>query len=214
MNDDDRRVREIVQQLRQPVPDINTLLCLLTAPLDSIDLLPPAFLSYNTQPLPKGSVNVRRHLALIQRAILENIYPVWQDALSEYHALPLVEQYFCPDLFHYAGAVAFEAYGTILSSPMTALSVNLLDRLSKQYTLDRMLSEICNSSSQLSRETDWEDYIQNILSVPAKVANFVGRNDMPEGLRQGQYFNDLCRCFEKLVWTLSGLSTSKQKSKC
>jgi telomere length regulation protein len=125
--------------------------------------------------------------------------------------MPLVEQWFIPDAFSYTspatGEVTVNAYKSILSLPFTPYSMDLLARLTKAYPLDRLHTTVFSRPSKDSspRQTTlaWEDVVKSILSVPARVANFVeGKGELPKDLEQGSYFDNLCVRCEALLWKL------------
>ncbi|KAI9456255.1 telomere length regulation protein-domain-containing protein [Lactarius psammicola] len=199
------QIRDVVNRLKAPIPDLPTLLALVSGPLDSISLLPPHYRQYNTAPLPVV-VNISRHVPPIQRALLEHVIPTWELILSQEKLTSLVEQWFIPDAFSYAkpaaGEVAVHAYASILSLPFTPYSMNLLARLTKAYPLDRLHSRIFSlgdarpPSSQSMFE--WEDVVKSILSIPAR-----GKGDCPKELEQGPYFSHISLRSEALFWKLS-----------
>ncbi|KAK0450659.1 telomere length regulation protein-domain-containing protein [Armillaria borealis] len=181
--DNTLNARDVVKQLRLPVGDITTLLALLSGPLDCLGLLPPSLRKYNTNPLPDDTTQVLRHIPTIQQAILQYIFPTWEAALAKINATSILEQYFCPDSFSYAlsssGDVALFAYSTILSVPLSAYSICLLERLTKEYPVDRLHRAIFSGDSTSKKD----------------MANFSGTDPIPSSLEQGNYFTSLSvRC--------------------
>lgn len=204
----DSEVRNLIRQLQHPVSDFSTLLSLLAAPLDSLSILPPIYRSYNVNPLPSGSTRVSVHVPLLQRALLQHILPTWDSDLNEQKCLLLVDQYFCPDLFSFAslaaGDIALLAYSTILSLPLTDYSIRLLVRLSKEYPIDRLHSSVFSQKDSLIKlNRKWEDCIQNVVAIPAKVGNYCGIKglDIPPLLMEGKYFDSLSVRCESLIST-------------
>ena len=205
------RHTDVVDRLKAQIPDLPTLLALVSGPLDSIGLLPPQYAQYNTEPLPEA-VKVSRHLPSIQRAIIENVIPTWEPALSQAKLMSLVEQCFIPDSFSYAkpvaGEIAAHAYASVLSLPLTSYSMTLLARLTKSYPLDRLHSCVFPHGDAHSSSTrsifEWEDVVKNLLSVPVRVANALeGKGECPKELEQGPYFSRLSLRSEALLWKLS-----------
>lgn len=209
-------VREVINQLQAPVSDIQTLLALLSGPLDCLGLLPPQFRRYNVQPLPYGAVTVSRHIPLLQRALLEHVAPTWDTAIVEENATPLLEQYLCPDSFSFAssaaGDVALLAYSTIMTiQPLTEYAIRVLARLSVEYPVDRLYPAVFPGGGTTSRrELGWEDCVRNLAMVPGKVANAVGGKG-PPALEHGTYFNNFCVRCECLI---SSLSIKPSKGVC
>jgi telomere length regulation protein len=212
-HDDTRnQVRDVINQLQSPVPDLPTLLALVSSLLDSIGLLPPHYVPYNTAPLHSAAFNIPRHLPPLQRALLEHVIPAWEPDLSREKLMPLVEQWFIPDTFSFAspaaGEITVHAYRSILSLSFTPYSMDLLARLTKAYPVDRLHTSVFShpNKDSSSRQTilAWEDVVKSILSAPARVANSLeGKGEPPEDLEQGPYFAKLCVRCEALLWKLS-----------
>lgn len=201
------QIREVINRLQTPIADLPTLLALVAAPLECLNLLPPQYRSYNTSPIPADALHATRHLPPLQRAILEHVIPHWHPILSEQKMTPLIDQYFVPDAFSYsnssAGQVVLHAYSTLLSLPFTPYSLDVLARLSKAYPIDRLHSAIFTTKSPQS-EMAWEDVVKNVVSVPPKVANgLAGKNTTPPELEQGSYYANVCSRTEVLVHTLA-----------
>ncbi|KAL1693406.1 telomere length regulation protein-domain-containing protein [Schizophyllum commune] len=201
-------VSAIINQLRNPISDAETLLALLAAPLDSISLLAPPLRKYNTNPLPSGNFSIARHVPQIQTALIQHIVPTWDTVLEEKQAMPLVTQYFCPDSFYYstpaAGEIVIHALSTIVSLPLTDFSIRMLARIAVEYPIDRIHAAIFQSKSYTSKESlAWEDYIRDLCTVPGKVANFLaGARAPPPALDYEPYFSHVCTRFECLVSAL------------
>jgi telomere length regulation protein len=212
-HDDTRKqVRDVINRLQSPVPNLPTLLALISSLLDCIGLLPPHYVRYNTAPLHSAAFNIPRHLPPLQRALLEHVIPAWEPDLSREKLMPLVEQWFIPDTFSFAtpaaGEVTVHAYRSILSLSFTPYSMDLLTRLTKAYPVDRLhtsvFSHLNKDSSSRQTTLAWEDVVKSILSVPARVANSLeGKGEPPKGLEQGPYFADLCVRCEALLCKLS-----------
>ena len=211
-NDAGNQVRDVINQLQLPVPDLPTLLALVSSLLDCIGLLPPQYMPYNRAPLHSAAFNNQRHLPPLQRALLEHVIPAWEPDLSQDKLMPLVEQCFIPDSFSYArpaaGEVTVHAYRSILSLSFTSYSMDLLARLTKAYPVDRLhtsvFAHLNKDSSSQQTILAWEDVVKSILSVPAKVANSLeGKEDPPKDLEQGTYFANLSVRCEALLWKLS-----------
>lgn len=201
----DSPVREILNQLKAPISDAETLLALLAAPLDSIGLLPPPLRQHNTNPLASGTFSIPRHGPSVQSALIQHVVPTWDTTVEEKQAMPLVTQYFCPDAFSYGTTAAAEivhnALSTILSLPLTDFSIKMLARIAIEYPLDRMHTAIFANKSFTSKEQcAWEDYIRDLCAVPGKVAN---RTRMPPpALEYEPYISHLCTRYECLVSAL------------
>ncbi|KAK0197314.1 telomere length regulation protein-domain-containing protein [Armillaria mellea] len=205
--DNTLNARDVVTQLRLPISDLAMLLALLSGPLDCLGLLPPSLRKYNINPLPNDITQVLRYVPTVQQAILQYIFPTWGTALAKINATSVLEQYFCPDSFSYAlpssGDVVLSAYSTILSVPLSAYSIRLLERLTKEYPVDRLHRAIFSGDNTSKKEMLWEDCIRNLAAVPAKVANFAGTDPIPSSLEQGDYFTSLSVRCEALIFSLA-----------
>ncbi|KAF8212436.1 telomere length regulation protein-domain-containing protein [Mycena galopus ATCC 62051] len=207
------QVEEVIGRLQAAVSDLSTLLTLLCSPLHCIGLLPPQFRQYNVEPLSPGAVNISRHIPTLQRVILQHIGPTWESALVEKDAVPLLEQYFCPDSFSFAstaaGDVTVLAYSTILSLPLTDYSIRLLVRLSERYPIDRLHAAVFSQHPQNAKRTlGWEDCVRNIAAVPARVANSLQGKGVPPQLEHGAYLSAVCKRCE---WMIASLSASPRE---
>ncbi|TRM61806.1 telomere length regulation protein-domain-containing protein [Schizophyllum amplum] len=185
----DSPVREILNQLKAPISDAETLLALLAAPLDSIGLLPPPLRQHNTNPLASGTFSIPRHGPSVQSALIQHVVPTWDTTVEEKQAMPLVTQN------------RPNALSTILSLPLTDFSIKMLARIAIEYPLDRMHTAIFANKSFTSKEQcAWEDYIRDLCAVPGKVAN---RTRMPPpALEYEPYISHLCTRYECLVSAL------------
>ena len=212
---DSTQIQNILEQLRAQVSDLQTLLNLLAGPLDSLGLLPPQFRRHNAQPIPPGTLNIKKHIPQLQRVIIQNIVPTWDTLLAENNATLLLDQYFCPDSFSNAlpaaGEIAILAYSTLLSSQMTEYALRSLERLSVEYPVDRLhTAAFAHIDLDKSvRNVGWEDCVRDLCMVPTKVANSLSATrDIPLGLENGVYFNNLSVRCEQLIFTLSTKSSN------
>ena len=205
------QLQDVLEQLRAQVSDLQTLLNLLTGPLDSLGLLPPQFRRHNTRPLPPGTLHIQKHIPQFQRVLLQYVIPTWDTLLAENHATLLLDQYFCPDSFSNAlpaaGEIAIVAYSTLVSSQITKYTLYLLERLSVEYPVDRLHTAVFARTDldKSVKDVGWEDCVRDLCMVPAKISNSLGiMGDIPLGLENGVYFNNLSVRCEQLIFTLSG----------
>jgi len=213
-SDSRMQIQDILEQLRAQVADLQILLNLLTSPLESLGLLPPQFRRHSNQSLLPGTLNIKKHIPQLQRVLLQNIVPTWDILLAENNATSLLDQYFCPDSFSNAlpaaGEIAILAYSTLVSSQMTEYALRLLERLSVEYPVDRLHTAAFARADldKAAKDVGWEDCVRDLCMVPAKVANSLGvTGDIPLGLENGVYFNNLSVRCEQLICTLSGKSS-------
>jgi len=218
----DNRIKQIITQLQRPIGSLKILLSFLTAPLDDLGILPPVFRKHNTDPLSAHSVNVRKHIPLIQHTLLDYIYPTWNTVLHDHtpDATLLLEQYFCPDTFVNAlpvsGCLALISYETLLARRLGRDEIHLFQKLAKDYPIDRLWTAIFEEKSILNqrdgdtvhvlkKDLTWEDCVRDVVSVPAKVANAVGAagGDVPSALENSVYLNGVCRRIEVFVERMS-----------
>jgi telomere length regulation protein len=205
------RIREVITRLQSPIPDLTTLLSLLCGPLDSLELLPPQHRKYNNNPIPKGTLNLTKHILPLQRVLLEYVFPTWESTLIEEKKLMLLTQFFCPDSFSFASAAAGDiavlAYSSILSLPLKDHSINLLARLSTAYPVDRLHTAVFSSQAlnpSQKQSVIWEDCLRNVIAAPGKVANATGTNaSIPPELEPKTYFDNVSLRSEFLIFTLS-----------
>ncbi|KAI0721524.1 telomere length regulation protein-domain-containing protein [Cerioporus squamosus] len=203
------QIRETITRLQAPIPDLATLLPLIAAPLATMGLLPPRFRVYNTTPISTDASSIQRHIPALQRALLEHVIPTWEPALLQEGKYEMVEQYFCPDSISFAspaaGQLAMHAYSTLLSTPLRDYSVRLLAKLCRAYPVDVLHSG--------RRSITWEDCVQDVVSVPAKVANYMGgRSDIPSVLEHGTYFANVSMRTESLIYVSSAKKTQDRIS--
>ncbi|KAL5494565.1 TEL2 [Sanghuangporus weigelae] len=205
------QIREIIARLQSPVSDISELLSLLSGPLDIIGLLPPLFTGrkFSNSGLSsavRDTFQIAKHIPPIQNAILESIAPTWEKTLQEQAYDSILYQYFSPEAFsasfRASGDVALLAYTSVLSFPLTQFSVEVLQRLTRQYPIDRLHSVVYSRGSSVpfhKNSLTWEEVVQNVVSLPAKVANKSDVLEIPLGLEPREYYSSLCTRFETLV---------------
>lgn len=205
-------IREIINQLRtETMPDLDTLLGYLCAPLDALGLLPRDLKRHNVvAPLPAGTVTIAKHIPSLQQALAERILPVWEDELISIGLLHLVDLYFCPAYSKTAlnvGEIAIHAYSTLLSVPINKSTLRLIDRIASTYTLEKLHAVIFFGfhMDSVRRESAWEDCVRNLVALPTKVANAIATADVSilPSLEQGSFFERICRDFETLVANIS-----------
>ncbi|KAF9036760.1 telomere length regulation protein-domain-containing protein [Panaeolus papilionaceus] len=206
------QIQGIIDRLQTQIPDLQTLLNLLTPPLSHIGLLPPRFTNYISEPIPQNGMVLRKHVPQIQRILITQVLPTWADALKADNAYGVVEQYFAPDAFHNAlpnaGEVALLAYGTLLASstPLNEWAVAILEKLVIAYPVDRVYKAAFERTDldRAARSVGWEDAVKNLCMVPVRVANAIaGTRDIPVGLENGVYFENFGTRLEELVYSLS-----------
>ncbi|KAH8107150.1 telomeric DNA binding protein [Cristinia sonorae] len=205
------QIRDTIKRLQSPIADLQSLLALLSAPLNCLGLLSPQYARYNISPLEASATQVLRYIPVLQRALLEHIVPTWEPALVENRLYALVEQYFCPDSFSFAspaaGQIVLHAYSVLLSLPLSDFSIQILVQLSKAYPVDVLRRSVFSGSSRMTTSRgsiNWEDCVRNVAAVPVKVANLLGARNapIPAELQYGAYFNNLSIRCERLVHAL------------
>ncbi|KAH8111965.1 telomere length regulation protein-domain-containing protein [Phellopilus nigrolimitatus] len=216
------QIRETITRLQSPISDLSTLLSLLAAPLDTIGLLPPVLRRFNTHGFSaesKEALQITKHMTPIQTALLDSIVPTWGSALREQQLGQIFHQYICPDSFfsatQAAGEVALCAYTALLSFPLQPFSIEMLALLSCQYPIDRLHNVIFAKTSSVQphrRTSAWEDLVRIIVSVPSRIANKSGTNDIPQKLHQREFYNFLCSRVEILVSSFSRTPDSEISS--
>lgn len=211
MTQDD--LKQILDALQSPISDLETLLTLLARPLESIGLLQRRFHRYAPEKLPKGSFNIPRHLPVIQRTLLQNILPSWDNALHEENALELSDQFFCPtpSVSQNAPRTALEAYATILSTPFNTFSIRYLSQLAESYSVQTLFDYVFDSNPPNVAAVRWEDCVRAVISVPTKVANFCGHeHPIPDNLQYDTYTSNLSSHTGDIIWRLASPGVGSQ----
>lgn len=220
----------ILEQLKAPIPDLSTLLSLLSTLLGAYNLLPPRYQihlkSSATPGVSPGSLvnTILKTLPHVQRILLLKVIPTWDVILNGNDASngSLIDQFFVPDIFSNAstsaGSVALCSYGVLLTnlsvkngSSSLDHTVRLLERLVKEYPIDRMYQAVFGPATSTKRDgakrnLEWEDCVKDLCMAPAKVANAVLQTEggtVPDALENASYFNALSIRVEELVLSLS-----------
>lgn len=213
-------VAETISHLQRHISDRDTLLSLLAAPLEALNILPPVFFRFSSNFYSNSasiSADVSKHIPRIQGILLGHIAPVWLDPLRKDGFEQILYQYFCPDVFsspvqtQITVQTALQAYLSILPTKICPFQVELLRRLRSSYPLDRLHaalfsnqdgkpgipSAILNSKNLVV----WEDVVRCVVSVPAKVTNFYGgiATDPPSDFNPDNYFTQLSQRVEILI---------------
>lgn len=189
-------LRDLKEALRQPITDTETLISQLSLALSALHLhptsIPPEQVSLST------SVAIQRYLPSIQISLLAQVLPTFVHALDR-KELDLVDRFFCPPKTNELGClrlgrtIASVTYATVpsllsvsagqpsLPAPCRDYAVRLLDRLTA-YGVDDLYWSIWTTDAAAEGSKDgalrslkWEEAIKAITSLPAKVANAVGR---------------------------------------
>jgi telomere length regulation protein len=171
-------LRECLSQLQGPIPELQTLTNLLASSLAAYGILLPRYqqLVETSIPLSRNHKAVRL-IPQFQLAILEQVLPNWEQALEENDLVPLVQQWFCPvsSSSEYATDVARHALSSILGVPLRQSTVAILERLLYHYPLSSIYCHFFPVTGALSIVAiDWDEYLKDIFSLPAKVANASG----------------------------------------
>lgn len=206
-------VKQILDALQTPIPDLETLLTLLSKPLGSIGLLQTRFQIHASEKLQKGAFDIPKHLPVIQRALLQTILPSWESALREGEVLGIADQFLCPVPSNLQNAVrtALEAYTTILSTPFNTFSVRYLSQLARSYPIQTLLDCVFDSDPPDIAAIRWEDCVRVVISVPTKVANFCRHeHPVPDNLQYDAYVTSLCSNTGDIIWGLSAPSLVPQ----
>jgi telomere length regulation protein len=182
-------LRECLSQLQAPVHDLQTLTNLLASSLAAYTILPPHHQQFvETSTSSSRSQKVVRLIPQFQSAVLEQVLPNWEQTLEENDLIPLVQQWFCPvnSSSEYAADVARYALSSILGVPLQQSTIAILERLLYHYPLSSIYCHFFPASGVLSTVAiDWDQYLKDIFSLPAKVANAsgVGGIKVPEQLQ-------------------------------
>ncbi|ORY83468.1 telomere length regulation protein-domain-containing protein [Leucosporidium creatinivorum] len=190
--------------LAEPLTSTNQLLSLIAPPLARLDLLQdqPELLERFPGPAAEGSDDaskfLKRQLGLVQKALVERVWPDWEAAVAAEEgdevAKVVFERWFMPASFEDPkhAEVALSAYAvlsSLLSSRATPplqrrsleLAFALLARLASAFSLKEAYVAILGQSKEKNgRSNDsqaaerWERVVKDLLSLPTKVANAWG----------------------------------------
>lgn len=216
-------LHSVIEFLKAPISDVETLLGLLSNVLEAYNLLPPKYrVHLDSSGLPAGSLvgTVPKTMPRIQRILLIQILPTWDAVLDEHGAGSLVDQFFVPDSFlnasPVAGSVALCAYGVLLAhlsgeKAFVTHSIRLLERLVKEYPIDRLYraifaNTVTSTRSLAKKNIEWQDTVKDLCMVSAKVSNAIlriGTKRVPDHLENANYFNALSIRLEDLVFSTS-----------
>jgi len=170
--------RECLSQLQGPIHDIQTLTNLLASSLAAYNILLPRYQQFVETSIPLSRTQkAARLIPQFQLAILEQVLPNWEQTLEENSLMSLVQQWFCPIncSSEYAADVARHALPSILGVPLRQSTVITLQSLLYHYPLSAIYCHFFPVSGGLSMAAiDWDEYLKDIFSLPAKVANING----------------------------------------
>ena len=190
-------LRECLSQLQGPIHDLQTLTNILASSLAAYGIVPPRYQPFVETLIPLlGKQNAVRLIPQFQLAILEQVLPNWEQTLEENDLVPLVQQWFCPgnSSSEYATDVARLALSSILGVPLRQSTVAILERLLYHYPLSSIYCHffpVTGASSIVA--LDWDEYLKDIFSLPARVANASGLGGIhiPEQL-ENRFAAPLC----------------------
>jgi telomere length regulation protein len=175
-------LRECLSQLQRPIHDLQTLRDLVASSLAAYGILLPRYQQFaeTSVPLSRNQKAIRL-IPQFQLAVLEQVLPNWEQTLEENDLVPLVQQWFCPvsSSSEYATDVSRHALASILGIPLRQFTVAILERLLYHYPLSSIYCHYFPVSGALSIVAiDWDEYLKDIFSLPAKVANASGLGGM------------------------------------
>ncbi|KAG8886354.1 telomere binding protein [Tulasnella sp. 331] len=127
-----------------------------------------------------------------------------------------MNSYFCPSpnsqKTDAAGVFALHAFNSLLPLADDAYAIEILARLTREYTVLSIHSIIYFGSVTLpstEREELWQDYVRSIFAIPGKVTNASGQNgEIPQDLKYYAYFSKLLIEIEGLLNDLASRSPS------
>jgi telomere length regulation protein len=206
LGNEDDAPREIIERLKRPVEDVDTLLHLLLVPLQALGILPVQYHHYVKTSLRSESFVVAKHVPPIQVALLQHVLPSWETELTRLSLLSVIDFWFCPEILlphEGCGEIALHAYTSLLCTPLDTPSIRYFARLRELYPAERIHGIIFHRSAtdDARKHLAWEDYLQILTSAPAKIANAGATRKLtiPSSLDHGPYFGSLCVSLEKLV---------------
>lgn len=214
MDDPAEALKALRDALRSGIPDADEYTFQLSSTLDSLGLGPMSV------PSPGGDKAIQRYLPAVQQGLLSTL-PTFLPALDE-RGRRLLDTFFCPapeaSTAPTARQVALAAYLTLTAAlaptPATPLPVearqfvlDTLASLAQAYSIDALYWA---THGRKAAPLLWDDAVRTSTSLPAKVANAVGRwkeagwaGDVPGPLVPRAYFDNYVRKLDRLLYELS-----------
>lgn len=205
-------LRDLRDALRAGIPDADSFGFRLSSVLSELGLSPTSVVISNSDP------KALKYLPAVQQSLL-SVLPTFLPALDE-RGRSLLEAFFVPPPTSSGKSVALTSYitlsGALASSPPTPLPVesrqfvlDTLVRLVGSYGVDALFWAVWGVDGR-ARQLVWDDAVRAATSLPAKVANAVGRwkeagwsGDVPPPLVPRAYFDALVRRLEGLAYELA-----------
>lgn len=188
--------------LRQPFSSTESLTSALSIVLSSLDLHPT---SIPPTSVPTETLRaIQRYLPSIQISLLTSTLPTFLHALNE-REIELVDRFFCPPKFASLGAlrlgreiagISYSSLPTLLSTkqvggeigsqgipiPSRDYLLRILGGLVGGYGINDLYWSVWGSGNEAESSKDgglrvlrWEESVKALTSLPAKVANAIGR---------------------------------------
>lgn len=234
MEDPASALRSLRDALKAGIQDVDDFTFRLSSTLDVLGLAPPGGASIVVAVSPsfgaKDTAAVTRYLPAVQQALVGAV-PTFLPALdTRGHAL--LDAFFAPQprAAPLENTVALAAYlslsAMLAPNPPTPLAVparefvlDTLSRLTNLYSVDALYTAVFGRSGDRTKGKGidsalslmWDDAVRSACSVPAKVANAVGRwkdkdaskLEVPSALVPRAYFDRLSARIEGLTYTVA-----------
>lgn len=178
-------LRETLSRLRTPLSDKDELIKLLSTSLEALEISPsPRSKDVNSHADAKLFL---RYIPEYQMTLVQHVLPHWLEILQEDMCLPLIRNYFSPNLpssslgTHSSIPRQFLVMETIILAQRTLsmqpVSKFALDTLSTICRIHSPLDVFCYvfRSDRDIAERDigirWSDYIDSLFALPGRISN-------------------------------------------
>ncbi|GJN89867.1 hypothetical protein Rhopal_002856-T1 [Rhodotorula paludigena] len=209
------------------------LLDLLVPPLSALDALPDHRDLASRHGEADGSIDasrfVKRQLGLVQKVLVERVWPDWEGALEADEgraALAVFERFFLPAstiassnaATNLANDVALSAYAVLSSLLSVKSAATLRPRVRQLYRATFCAADPASSGAAVDDEDEvdpaslsrWEHGLKDVLAVPTRVANAWGSSkekhrlgQIPAELEESAYCATLAASYLELLWDLA-----------
>ncbi|KAF8747007.1 Telomere length regulation protein, partial [Rhizoctonia solani] len=183
-------LQEIITRLRQPIPSLDELHFLLSAPL----------LSLGAHPNPQGSPKLAtppstRQLVTLQSTILGYVFPAWEGQTE------LLWHFFCPP--NGCGSLVLGALNVLTVPPLSPSAITILERFVAAYPLDQIWSIFHKElGAGSSSEVQWDETLKNWVSISIKATN-ARLGEVRGVLAPREFMLETCKATERIIHSVA-----------
>lgn len=198
-NDD--TLRENLLRLRGQVHDEETLIGLLSLPLELLGFVTSTV--DQSEGLDKRKI--KKYIRDYQSCLVRDVLPHWVERLAEMNKISLVKTYFIPIPKTDASKEALiSSYDSLIAPPILQFSVDTLCELCDVFTpLDAFEHLFAGNTPEGIQEAaqTWTDFNKSLFSIPGRLMNasVEEKLDIPDRLLSNQFFSGLCLSFHQLL---------------